>query len=123
VNLFHLSHRKRLNDVNKKKEKQSTEKVHTLILHGTYSIIFLDLLFALSTLGFDPYVEPLKLYLTKYRESVKGDKIDAELGEEGLHISQSSQGQIVQLQEHTGAQHVIIQDIPDQNGQFIFKQE
>ena len=35
---------------------------------------FLDILFALNTLGFDPYVEPLKLYLTKYRESVKGDK-------------------------------------------------
>merc|ERR1712189_25147 len=33
-----------------------------------------DILFALNTLGFDPYVEPLKLYLTKYRESVKGEK-------------------------------------------------
>eukprot|EP00527_Entomoneis_sp_CCMP2396_P006049 CAMPEP_0198144220 /NCGR_PEP_ID=MMETSP1443-20131203/14218_1 /TAXON_ID=186043 /ORGANISM="Entomoneis sp., Strain CCMP2396" /LENGTH=178 /DNA_ID=CAMNT_0043807577 /DNA_START=92 /DNA_END=625 /DNA_ORIENTATION=- len=30
-----------------------------------------DLLFALSTLGFDRYVEPLKLYLLKYRESVR----------------------------------------------------
>merc|ERR1740138_79715 len=33
-----------------------------------------DLLWAMSTLGFDKYVEPLKLYLAKYRESVKGDK-------------------------------------------------
>ena len=33
-----------------------------------------DLLWAMSTLGFDKYVEPLKLYLQKYRESVKGDK-------------------------------------------------
>ncbi len=27
-----------------------------------------DILFAMSTLGFDNYVDPLKLYLTKYRE-------------------------------------------------------
>ncbi len=33
-----------------------------------------DILFAMSTLGFDNYVEPLKLYLQKYRESIKGDK-------------------------------------------------
>ena len=80
-------------------------------------------MFALSTLGFDPYIEPLKLYLTKYRESIKGEKgIDSEMGEDGLHIGNSgSSAQIVQLQD-SGAQHVIIQDIPDQNG-FIFKQE
>jgi nuclear transcription Y subunit beta len=28
----------------------------------------------MSTLGFDNYVEPLKLYLQKYREGMKGDK-------------------------------------------------
>eukprot|EP00591_Stephanopyxis_turris_P004448 CAMPEP_0195525208 /NCGR_PEP_ID=MMETSP0794_2-20130614/25522_1 /TAXON_ID=515487 /ORGANISM="Stephanopyxis turris, Strain CCMP 815" /LENGTH=199 /DNA_ID=CAMNT_0040655611 /DNA_START=252 /DNA_END=851 /DNA_ORIENTATION=+ len=33
-----------------------------------------DLLWAMSTLGFDKYVEPLKLYLTKYREAVRGEK-------------------------------------------------
>ncbi|XP_022302318.2 nuclear transcription factor Y subunit beta-like [Crassostrea virginica] len=33
-----------------------------------------DILFAMSTLGFDSYVEPLKQYLQKYRESSKGDK-------------------------------------------------
>ena len=33
-----------------------------------------DVLFALTTLGFDKYVDPLKIYLAKYRESVKGDK-------------------------------------------------
>ena len=27
-----------------------------------------DLLWAMSTLGFEEYVEPLKLYLSKYRE-------------------------------------------------------
>lgn len=33
-----------------------------------------DLLWAMSTLGFDKYIDPLKLYLSKYRESVKGEK-------------------------------------------------
>merc|ERR1712109_331897 len=33
-----------------------------------------DILFAMSTLGLDNYVEPLKLYLQKYREAMKGDK-------------------------------------------------
>lgn len=33
-----------------------------------------DLLWAMSTLGFEKYVEPLKAYLNKYRESVKGDR-------------------------------------------------
>ncbi|XP_014787827.2 nuclear transcription factor Y subunit beta, partial [Octopus bimaculoides] len=33
-----------------------------------------DILFAMSTLGFDDYVDPLKLYLQKYRESAKGEK-------------------------------------------------
>jgi len=33
-----------------------------------------DLLWAMSTLGFEKYIEPLKLYLGKYRGSVKGDK-------------------------------------------------
>jgi nuclear transcription Y subunit beta len=35
-----------------------------------------DLLWAMSTLGFDKYVEPLKLYLSKYREAVRGEKPD-----------------------------------------------
>ena len=33
-----------------------------------------DILFAMSSLGFDNYVEPLKQYLQKYREAMKGDK-------------------------------------------------
>jgi nuclear transcription Y subunit beta len=32
-----------------------------------------DILFAMSNLGFDNYVEPLKIYLQKYRESMKCD--------------------------------------------------
>lgn len=31
-----------------------------------------DLLYAMSTLGFDKYVEPLKLYLQKYRDAARG---------------------------------------------------
>lgn len=33
-----------------------------------------DILWAMQTLGFDPYVEPLKIYLSKYRLAVKSDK-------------------------------------------------
>lgn len=33
-----------------------------------------DILFAMQTLGFDNFVEPLKVYLQKYRESTKGEK-------------------------------------------------
>ncbi|XP_026328492.1 nuclear transcription factor Y subunit B-3 [Hyposmocoma kahamanoa] len=51
-----------------------------------------DVLFALSTLGFDNYVEPLKLYLKKYREIVlspvtinKLNKTIVLYNEEGTH--------------------------------------
>jgi len=33
-----------------------------------------DLLFAMSTLGFDSYVEPLKIFLSKYRDSLKTER-------------------------------------------------
>lgn len=39
-----------------------------------------DLLWAMSTLGFDKYIDPLRIYLTKYRESVKGEKPDKKMG-------------------------------------------
>lgn len=42
-----------------------------------------DLLWAMSTLGFDKYVEPLKLYLSKYREAVRGDKPEKSGGAAG----------------------------------------
>ena len=31
-----------------------------------------DLLWSMTTLGFDKYVDPLKLYLSRYRDSIKG---------------------------------------------------
>jgi hypothetical protein len=59
------------------------------LLHFFFFIIFLiilyttalqingdDLLWAMSTLGFDKYIEPLRLYLAKYRDSVKAEKPD-----------------------------------------------
>lgn len=50
-----------------------------------------DLLFAMSVLGFDNYVEPLKLYLQKYRESMKGDKLPEQYDEiEEAHFSASA---------------------------------
>lgn len=33
-----------------------------------------DILFAMSTLGFDSYMKPLKLKLQKFREVMKGEK-------------------------------------------------
>lgn len=33
-----------------------------------------DIITSMNTLGFDDYIEPLKVYLAKYRASVKGDK-------------------------------------------------
>jgi nuclear transcription Y subunit beta len=34
-----------------------------------------DVLWAMSTLGFEKYVEPLKVYLSRYRESVKQELV------------------------------------------------
>jgi len=42
-----------------------------------------DVLWAMSTLGFDKYVEPLKIYLSRYRESVKGEKPDKDHHHDG----------------------------------------
>ena len=50
-----------------------------------------DILFAMSSLGFDNYVEPLKIYLHKYRESIKCDirvPINEYAGNEGEAIGE-----------------------------------
>lgn len=39
-----------------------------------------DLVWAISTLGFDDYVSPLKLYLTKYRQAAKAEKSERPSG-------------------------------------------
>ncbi|RUS89600.1 hypothetical protein EGW08_002618 [Elysia chlorotica] len=71
-----------------------------------------DILFAMSTLGFDNYVEPLKLYLQKYRECSKGDKnlINLHGTEGGEEISEDMMNSLASnamLAEHNGQQSVI----------------
>ncbi|KAL3851910.1 hypothetical protein ACJMK2_015605 [Sinanodonta woodiana] len=72
-----------------------------------------DILFAMSTLGFDSYVEPLKLYLQKYREAMKGDKgatnrheeMD-EMGDETYGLSQGLTANILSTDQ--GSQQGVI---------------
>lgn len=49
-----------------------------------------DILFAMSTLGFDNYVEPLKLYLQKYRETTKQEKNSLMSDNYEIHFNPSS---------------------------------
>merc|ERR1719330_2192061 len=59
-----------------------------------------DILFAMSTLGFDNYVEPLKLYLQKYREAMKGERqIESELTGLGGDVMTAQQLQGLQTTE------------------------
>jgi len=57
-----------------------------------------DILWAMQTLGFDAYVEPLKIYLSKYRLSAKGDRqsaaasISADFGAEILMGAEADAG-------------------------------
>jgi nuclear transcription Y subunit beta len=51
-----------------------------------------DLLWAMSTLGFDKYVEPLKIYLAKYREAVKGDKPEKKSKDKGGGVADDEAG-------------------------------
>ncbi|CAM9791838.1 unnamed protein product [Discosporangium mesarthrocarpum] len=51
-----------------------------------------DILWAMSTLGFDKYVEPLRLYLTKYRESVKGEKPDRKVKRDSVEEAMATPG-------------------------------
>ncbi len=49
----------------------------------------------MSTLGFDNYVEPLKLYLQKYREAMKGERqIESELTGMGGDVMTAQQLQV-----------------------------
>jgi len=62
-----------------------------------------DLLWAMSTLGFDKYVEPLRLYLTKYREAIRGEKPD---GKNGSNPTRASIGIGSGLPDMSGAGNV-----------------
>lgn len=64
-----------------------------------------DLLWAMSTLGFDKYIDPLKLYLSKYRDSVKGEKPEkkpsaASMRKSDQGSSSSTSNQQQQQQHH-----------------------
>ena len=50
-----------------------------------------DILFAMTTLGFDNYVEPLKMYLQKYREATKGDNPGANTNMSGATEERKSE--------------------------------
>ncbi|GLH04946.1 hypothetical protein R5R35_014299 [Gryllus longicercus] len=78
-----------------------------------------DILFAMTTLGFDNYVEPLKLYLQKYREAAKGDKTlgSAEIYEEVSDEAFSTQaiaGNILTTDPTGQATETVIYTYPDQ---------
>lgn len=66
-----------------------------------------DILFAMTTLGFDNYVEPLKLYLQKYREATKGDNPPGTTSGNGERKSESAHSTIFEEQLFT------IQTAPD----------
>ena len=57
-----------------------------------------DILFAMTTLGFDNYVEPLKLYLQKYREATKGDNPPGSTSGNGDRKSESGHSTIYEEQ-------------------------
>lgn len=67
-----------------------------------------DILFAMSTLGFDNYVDPLKLYLQKYRECAKGEK-----GLQPNSMSGDATGE--DIEENYSIQHSILTDQGQQN--------
>lgn len=52
-----------------------------------------DILFAMANLGFDNYVEPLKIYLQKYRESVKCEvRLNMEMAHSDMVRSEGDPG-------------------------------
>merc|ERR1712109_322163 len=63
-----------------------------------------DILFAMSTLGFDNYVEPLKLYLQKYRESMKGERQPGDGFEEIDDVISASALQNISATDGSGGQ-------------------
>jgi len=81
-----------------------------------------DILFAMTTLGFDNYVEPLKLYLQKYREATKGDKpigsgeIYEEMTEDAYN-AQTLAGSILTTDQN-GQTETVIYAYPDPIQQF-----
>uniref|UniRef100_A0A8D8ZKQ0 Nuclear transcription factor Y subunit beta n=1 Tax=Cacopsylla melanoneura TaxID=428564 RepID=A0A8D8ZKQ0_9HEMI len=69
-----------------------------------------DILFSMSALGFDSYVEPLKIYLQKYREATKGEKsVNCEVYQE-LSVEDVFQnsGTILTTEQQNGQNETIV---------------
>ncbi|XP_054716675.1 nuclear transcription factor Y subunit beta-like [Uloborus diversus] len=75
-----------------------------------------DILFAMSTLGFDNYVEPLKLYLQKYREAMKGEKTisTATATDSSMDDLDDASGTLAMLTDPSGQANVIYTAYPSQ---------
>ncbi|XP_050226417.1 nuclear transcription factor Y subunit B-8-like [Mercurialis annua] len=61
-----------------------------------------DLLWAMATLGFEDYIDPLKIYLTRYREMEGDSKGSAKSGEASLQKDVQQRGPNVQI-SHQGS--------------------
>lgn len=89
--------------VKQKRERPSTareKKTKSFFYINTQFVSGEDILFAMSTLGFDNYVEPLKLYLQKYREAMKGERqMEAELSNLGGEVMAGQQLQALTASE------------------------
>jgi hypothetical protein len=81
----------------------------------------------MSTLGFDKYVEPLKIYLTKYREAVKGEKPDKKAAAAAasaassskLSLMMSQQQQLQQQKQQQQQQHLFNPNSVDADGNVL----
>jgi len=69
----------------------------------------------MSTLGLDNYVEPLKLYLQKYRESMKGEKQPGEGFEEIGDVLTASALQNISATDSSGNQVLLTYSSGAQN--------
>merc|ERR1711976_176308 len=80
-----------------------------------------DILFAMSTLGFDNYVEPLKLYLQKYREAMKGENKPGEGFEENDEVISASGLQNIAATDGSGNQVLLTYSSGAQNNMQSFQ--
>ena len=53
-----------------------------------------DLLHAMTTLGFEKYIEPLRLYLQRYREVTKSDKPEESIIQPLIIVEQSKENNL-----------------------------
>jgi len=78
-----------------------------------------DLLWAMQSLGFDPYIEPLKHYLQQYRENTKGDKMPRRDDENDFKVGVPLGAQIdpdyaQSMQRHINEQQLYQQQLQQQ---------